>query len=219
MRRTNVRRTFFMKESVSIQFETRLAPYLYREHKIYNCRLSMLRFTLILAFLASLFSAEAKKRTTVHENVDYCVDKITEALGPKYDSLLIYTLTGTHYLIITNEYERVNDTLEALKVYDAIKTTDEIVVTQEVDPDYYSLKKDSTYTTIYFNKDVFSRLNEVGIFRHPNNGHFWDIIAFVEKGKLKFKTWVPYNQSHGESPLLGDFCRYACILLLLIEDI
>ncbi|MCQ2265465.1 MAG: hypothetical protein MJZ46_05420 [Bacteroidales bacterium] len=177
----------------------------------------MFRFAFILVFLASLFSAEAKKSPTIHENVDYSVDKITDILGLKYDSLLIYTHTGTHYLIITNEYERINDTLNALKVYDALKTN-EFVVIQEVSPDYYSLKIDSVYASIYYNKDIFSHLSEVEIMRNPNDLHPWDIIAFVEKGKLKLKTWIPYHQSHGENSLFGYFCDSAKILLKEIEE-
>lgn len=163
----------------------------------------------------SLSSAEAKKSPTIHENVDYCVNKITEVLGQKYDSLLIYTHTGTHYLIITNEYERINDTLKALKIYDALKIN-EIVVIQEVNPDY-SFKTDSMYASIYYNKDIFSHLSEVGIMRHPENRHPWDIIAFVEKGKLKLKTWIPYHQSHGTASLFVNFCQSALMLLYSIE--
>lgn len=81
-----------------------------------------------------------------------------------------------------------------------------------------SLKTDSMYASIYYNKDIFSHLSEVGIMRHPDNRHPWDIIAFVEKGNLKFKTWIPYNQSHGENSLFGYFCDSAKILLKEIEE-
>lgn len=169
----------------------------------------MLRFFFLFAFLISYFSVNARELQLV-EKVESCADLLAKEYGEQYDSMLVYTQNGSHYLMLSNKHEHKRDAVIGLKMYDAVLNQINVLTVQELANEECS---------IHFDKKIFSAFDSVKVNRKtPNPVLVWNAVSFIEHGKVKFTYWILNSLLNAEDPEIFKFCDYSSKLLKEIEE-